>query len=82
MATKTATHTTETLDTNTVKITCLCKICTERGIAATVRKTYADEHNLSAQTKQAHTEVHNLVLMANSALRNAPQVIANGPWAA
>lgn len=82
MATKTATHTAETIDANTVKITCLCEVCTKRGIAAIIRKTYADEHQLSAQNMQSFIEVHNLVHMANSPLRNAPQIKANGPWAA
>lgn len=88
MATKTATHTVETLDTPApngqaaVKVTCHCEVCAGRGIAAIVQKAYADNENLAAQTKKAYTQVHNVVLMANGPLRNAPQIKANGPWAA
>lgn len=86
MATKTATHTVQTLDTPApngqpaVKVTCLCKVC--NGKSAIVRETYADQHNLTAGTKAAYTHIHNLVGMAHSNLRFAPQVKANGPWAA
>jgi hypothetical protein len=65
-----------------VKIACHCTTCGERGIAATVRKVYADQHNLGAQAEDAYTHIHNLVLMASSPLANAPQVRANGPWVA
>ena len=88
MTTKTATHTVETPDTpapggqDAVKVTCLCQVCAGRGIAALVRKAYADEHNLSRQNKTAYAHAHNLVQMANSPLAAAPQVKANGPWAA
>jgi hypothetical protein len=30
----------------------------------------------------ASTHAHNMVQMAHGPLHNAPQVIANGPWAA
>jgi hypothetical protein len=86
--TKTPTHTTETLDTpapngdTAVKITCLCGAHRDGTNTAIVRKTYADEHNLAAATKQSYTEVHNLTAMANGPLRHAPQIKANGPWAA
>jgi hypothetical protein len=85
---KKTTHTVEALDAPApdggpaVKISCNCEICPAVGIAAVVRKAYADEHNLAAQTAQAYTEVHNLIHMANSPLRRAPQIMANGPWPA
>jgi hypothetical protein len=86
MTAKTLTHTAEVLASKTpngetaVKITCLCMVC--NGKSAVVRKTYADEHKLTVSTKAAYTHIHNLVGMAHSPLRNAPQVKANGPWAA
>lgn len=88
MAAKAATHTVETLDSpapngeKAVKVTCHCVLCAKNGGAAIVRKVYAEEHDLGAQTKSAYTHVHNLVLMANGPLARAPQVKANGPWAA
>jgi hypothetical protein len=84
----TDTHTIQPLDQaapdgrHAVKVTCHCQVCAERGIAAIVRTAYADEHHLADQTTGAHTHVHNLVQMANSNLRFAPQVRANGPWVA
>lgn len=88
MAAKTTapTHTVKTLSApapngqDAVKVTCQCKVCGTD--AAIVRTAYADEHNLAARTKDAHTHVHNLVRMAHSNLRFAPQVKANGPWVA
>lgn len=85
---KTPTHTVETLETpapngeEAVKVTCHCTVCVKRGTAAVVRKAYAEDHDLGAQTKDAYTNVHNLVLMATGPLAHAPQVKANGPWAA
>lgn len=85
---KPPTHSVETLEVpapngeDAVKVVCQCVVCSERGIAAIVRTAYADEHDLGAQTEDASTHVHNLVLMANSPLANAPQMRANGPWAA
>jgi len=85
---KAPTHTVEALGMSApngegaVKVICHCAVCSERGIAAIVRTAYADEHDLGTQTEDASTHVHNLVLMANSPLANAPQIRANGPWAA
>jgi hypothetical protein len=86
--TKPPTHTVETLDTaapngeEAVKVTCHCAVCAGRGAATIVGRVYAEEYNLSAQTMDAYTHVHNLVLMANGPLAHAPQVKANGPWKA
>jgi hypothetical protein len=85
---KAPTHVVETLDVpapggeDAAKVTCHCAVCSERGIAAIVRKAYADEHDLDGQTEDASTHVHHLVLMANSPLANAPQMRVNGPWVA
>lgn len=85
---KAPTHTVAALDIpalsgeEAVKVVCHCAVCAERDFAAIVRKAYADEHNLGAQTEDTATHAHNLVLMANSPLADAPQVRANGPWAA
>lgn len=83
-----ATHCVEALDApapngeEAVRATCRCVVCAKSGNAAIVRKAYSDENNLSAQSKDAYTHIHNLVLMANGPLARAPQVMANGPWAA
>jgi hypothetical protein len=85
---KSPSHAVEALDIpapngdEAVRVICHCAVCAERGISAIVRKAYADEHNLGTQTEDASTHVHNLVLMANSPFANAPQMRANGPWAA
>lgn len=63
-----------------VKATCHCTVC--NGRSAIVRTAYADEHHIAKDTKAAYTHVHNLVQMAHGPLRFAPQVQANGPWAA
>lgn len=88
MAAKTTTHAVETLDIPApngecaVRVTCLCGAHAEGANAAIIRESYAEMHALGAQTKNAYTHVHNLVGMAHGPLRFAPQVKANGPWAA
>lgn len=59
---------------DTVDITCHCTVC--GGSSAAVRSAYAAQHEMT------DTHVHNLVQMAHGPLRFAPQVKANGPWAA
>lgn len=88
MATKTATHTVETLDAaapngqGAVKITCLCATCTEDGHAAITTKAIADSLNLAAPTKSAQTKVHNLVQLANGPFARTASARRTGPWGA
>ena len=78
--TQTPTHTVDTLEHPApngecaVKVTCFCSACSAKS--AIVRESYAEQHKMTA------THVHNLVQMAHSPLQGAPQVKANGPWAA